>query len=486
MANINKISVNNIVYDIEDKKAQSKLNDVLSQDKESKKGKLIVVDDAIPDVPPTYLPSGAIVYGFNMYKLNAITRETNGITFTVSNDDPNTVNVNGTATSNAYSYGSITTANAENLLDAGKYLLYLYSSDTDVKAYYNIISYSTGSTIATGTYEPETLNVMTLTEKCYVAIRLQVPSGRSVTNTNASLYFSKVFPKYGYQSYKAPNGNMNEHSVIMCDNDTDYIRYMSFIIDDKINTSEMFPYTFKVGTFNCGNYSSGTSSTANVPTGDLTSYANYIQSLNADILCTQEDREFWNISEAITMRSVLYDYLYEHGDVISKSTSEGGTLAKGIFSNFELVNSGKYTFNAQGTTTDGGSTYQWSSLTYYTMNIADKSILLVSVHLASKQWNESVREAQITEMLTLINAIGLDYVIIGGDLNNWNDELDLFINNGYVLANSGVYGEFETFYTGNHTFDNIVVTPNIKLRDVKAHTNSFQDHYALTATITIV
>lgn len=456
----------------------------------SPKGKVIAIDDAIVGQDPVYLPTNATVYGRNMYPINAVDRTSNGVTFDVSDTDPNTVTIkaNSNASSNAYSYGTINASNATMLLDPGNYYFYMYAdTDKDIRMYANIISYSSGTSLGSPSTKANTLYVLTLSEKAYVGVRIQVAKNISTsTDIVTKVYCSKVIPDEVYYPYEAPNGKMHNRSVVICENATDYVTYHAYFDSDKLDQIMYYPLTLKVATFNCGDYSGdgGYQGDVNVPTGDFTAYANYISGLDADILFTQEDREYWDISNAVTMKTKLYDYLYANGGVVSVSTSHGNAMAKGIYTNQRIVIGGKYTFNTNGTTEQGGSTYFFNSFTYYILKLQEKDVLLISVHLAPKEWNTTARKAQITELLNFISSMGIDCVVIAGDLNVWDDELDMF--SGYVLANCGIYGDIDTYYgETDHPFDNIIVTPNIKMRDVKVYVNDdFKDHYALSAMLT--
>ena len=152
-------------------------------------------------------------------------------------------------------------------------------------------------------------------------------------------------------------------------------------------------------------------------------------------------------------------------------------MAKGIYSNLPLYQPMRVTFTAQATN-------YWSSMTVYLASVAGKIVLLLSAHLAPRETNASVRAAQIAEIMQYVSNLAPDYCIIAGDLNTWTAaELDAFT--GFIKANCGPFGQIVTYPTGSHFFDNILVTPNIKLQGVKAVLNSLGDHYALAADIVL-
>lgn len=236
-----------------------------------------------------------------------------------------------------------------------------------------------------------------------------------------------------------------------------------------------------VGTFNVGGYSGGNSELIDVPTGDITEYLKYISSLSVDVLFLQEDREFWDIPNQISTKEKMYDYLYQYGGVISKSTNNNGIWGKSIYSNYPLKNGGKYTFNTQGTHPETGKNL-WNSFTYYTLHIKDIEVLVLSVHLAAKNNNVAARKSQILEILNFIN--GHKYVIVAGDFNVWEDEYEDFDDTKYNKANCGIYGELNTFSSQNfHPFDTVITTKNIKILNPLVHNNEFGDHFALTCDL---
>lgn len=81
------------------------------------------------------------------------------------------------------------------------------------------------------------------------------------------------------------------------------------------------------------------------------------------------------------------------------------------------------------------------------------------------------------------NMYQANIAIICGDFNSWEDEMEAFDQSAWTLANQGQFGEFVTFYTGNHPFDNIVVSNGIKMQKIEVVTNNLNDHYALVSEL---
>lgn len=433
-------------------------------------GQIISIDDAVVGSAPLSIPEGGTIYSRNMYAANITSRTSGGVTFTQDADDPNAVTLNGTATANAYSYGSITADNAAALLEPGKYYICGYADTTEAYPilYADLIDYATGEKTTLGNIGAMNgMYILDLATKSYVGVRVQLAQGRTVSNLAVRVYISALLPDYEYTPYSAPDGTFKSRSVVALPaaGDMEYYGYF---------TPPALPLELRIASFNLGEFDHGATTYPDTP-ADFDAYAQAIAEVGADILLTQEDRVYKAVSDQITTWDALYQYMYRYGGIVSNSTSTSGMLAKGIYSNVPLYQPRRLTFDAQ-------ATGYWSSMTAYLASVAGKVVLLVSVHLAPKQANASARAAQIAEIVQFVDSIAPDYCIIAGDMNTWSaTELDAFT--GFVKANCGPFGQIITYPTGSHFFDNILVTPNIKMQGVRAVPNDLGDHYALVADI---
>lgn len=453
-------------------------------------GKLITIYDAVDRQEAKYISEDALVYsGFNMIKIHAINRTTNTIEFTIDENDANTVSIKRvsetTQSGNAYSYGTINVGNA-TLLKAGTYYMRTFGLvDSHVGIYFNFIVGSTNTTQVYKSNEIQNGVIITLDVDTYVGARIQVTSGFEGEGTVSVMYskvaINKWFPTE-YMPYKEPrtDGVLSAISVVENPSEDDVVMYQTRNDINKPTTK------LKIGTFNVGDYSGagGWQEYVEVPLGDKTEYLKYISSLDVDVLCTQEDREFWDIPNSITTFSEIYSNIFKDSCLVSKAVSRGNTGAKAIYSNLNSIVSGRYTFETQGYNPETSEDF-WNSFTYKVAEIGSNTVLLISVHLAPKANNADVRKLQIGEIKEFVKSFGIDKVIICGDFNVSEDEYDSF-GEGWTLANHGKYGDFDTYDSSNHhPFDNIVVSEGILVSNVEVHPNSFHDHFALTATITI-
>lgn len=446
-------------------------------------GTSFTIDDAVEGLAPLSLSEGLTIYSRNMYRANLATRTSRGVTFTVDPDDPNTVTMDGTATDGAaYSYGTITTQTAMNLLEAGTYYLAYYDDiNNGVREnrmwnpYINIIDYDTGESVSAEWLSNYGINIITLTAKSYVSIRAAVAVGKTVSNVTAHIYLSKSPPLPEYVPYKVPGADvMREHAVVE-GNASRSITYRAHVHDDK-------PVKLHIATFNLGSYDYGNTTYPSVME-HFDDYPPFIGSLGADILCTQEDRVKYDAQTYIFDK--LYARIYRYYGIPSyKSSSAFYVQGKGIYSDYPVSPCGAYTFVNSAVGPDGESEV-WKSFSYRFLYINHKVILLISTHLAAHDNNTAARKLQVQEMLDFIAASRCDHVIMCGDFNVWEDELDPIKNMGFTLANCGIFGQFNTFSRGEHPFDNIIVSPNLQLRNVRMIENNLQDHYALTADVIV-
>lgn len=464
--------------------------------------------DAVNGVEAVSLPTSAMIYSRNMFRANLGNRTTNNVTFQQDTADINTVHVSGTATADAYSYGSvfltdthgvITTINGV-LLPAGTYYIAHYSdsyTDSLDKLYWlylNTIPVSTNTN--SGTLLRDRCHKLVLAEPTWIAVRVMVPSGTTI-DEYIHVYISKYLPLPEYVQYAVPNRYMKRYSIVEGLNNGAVGYYK--------RSGEVRPIDVKISTFNVGDFSGGGSrENYETPPTMMDAYMAYIGSLNTDVLCTQEDRLVYNpsVQPPVKVYDVFYKYLFAHSETESYATSiSTHPSLKRISSNLGLSPSGRYTFNAQGVEKDDQGNVNgnsWSSFTYSGLLVGGRFILLIDVHLAPHYYNYEVRADQITELLDFIGESRAENIIICGDLNNWDEveedgqvvelhELDPIVNAGYTLANNGIFGKILTFYSGNHAFDNICIKSNyIKMRNVQAVQNSLNDHYALTATISVI
>lgn len=459
----------------------------------------VEINGAYPDLSPLSIPTGLTIYSRNMFSINSDSRVTNGITFEVDANDPNTVVMRGTATANAYSYGTINSGNAKNILEAGEYWVAMYDdyrfvprASRPYELYVDFIDFSSEAKTS-AVLKKNACQKLTVSAKSYVGIRVRIPSGTSLDgDIFVSVYVSKMPPLPQYVPYAIPDDTLKEFSVVD-GNATGDIVYLSKTKD--------LPTTLSISTFNVGAYNHG--SNINTEEPDLEAYRPYIGEAFEDLFCTQDDRLYYS-TNGKTFNELMYQYMYEYGDIGSYSTSSSvGASGKGIYSKYPISPMGAYTFEVQGTTTEGGSDPYFAAFSYGFMLINSRTVLVISTYLSPKYWNGTARSAELQEMIDFVDSTGIEQVIICGDLNLWYantggvatdinptypdefaDFRQLYEEAGFVVGNAGLFGMFDTFYSGNHAFDNILVK-GMKMGKVRVLQNNLNDHYVLTANVVV-
>lgn len=250
------------------------------------------------------------------------------------------------------------------------------------------------------------------------------------------------------------------------------------------------PLGIKVMSYNVGGWYIG--SGANVPSNmDAQYYAlqnGMLSNDDPDILCLQE---YWNTFSqagrtAVSMLSNYFPY-------IEARNGNSTYFGRAICSKYPITNYVQHSFANE-------SDRYYDSCTV-TINGVDYTVITTHFGLTLAK-----RTAQISELLSFISS--LDNIILCGDFNTV-DCLDLsgddyisivkpIINSGYNVANCS--GGVSTFYVTyserpNNTdndlvLDNIVTSPNLRIRSVSVDTtkltdgiNAKVDHMPIIATL---
>lgn len=116
-----------------------------------------------------------------------------------------------------------------------------------------------------------------------------------------------------------------------------------------------------------------------------------------------------------------------------------------------------------------------------------KTIAFYNTHLSYE--DEALRKKQMETLLAALDDDKCDYKILVGDFNadQGTKEFDMFKKN-YKLSN-GFKGTWLDTYTGDddsmkvNSVDNIIVSKNIKIKNVKMVSNSTSDHNPLVAEL---
>ncbi|MGG4751227.1 endonuclease/exonuclease/phosphatase family protein [Proteus mirabilis] len=126
----------------------------------------------------------------------------------------------------------------------------------------------------------------------------------------------------------------------------------------------------------------------------------------------------------------------------------------------------------------------------YIHAVVNKNGMNIDVYVAHPSFESmALRQQQFKTILEDMDNCNGKYKILLADTNADQDthELDIFRAN-YRLANGGEYGWIETFHDKDPmmkvlSIDNIIVSKNIEISDVKAIQSTLSDHYPLVATL---
>ena len=195
-----------------------------------------------------------------------------------------------------------------------------------------------------------------------------------------------------------------------------------------------------------------------------------------DILCGQEWLPFFDRSNKLMADDVLFAYKYRY----QYSTSSGN--GKNLVSKTECTDYAANNFS-------NGKGRQYTKA--YT-EINGKKVCIINAHCSLETDFNVARKAEFEELIRIMKQE--QYVIVFGDFNAYSvAEFDLFKNAGFRIANGGSFGTFDTWtnfdkpsYWANKAIDNIIVSSNIKILDVKVDRRDLSDHNMLVADLQLL
>ena len=220
----------------------------------------------------------------------------------------------------------------------------------------------------------------------------------------------------------------------------------------------------KVATYNVGDYTG-----RDIKHGSEESrkaFREVFAKVNADLWGLQEDVKCFNNETG----EMAFDAVYSSVLPNYARNYSGNYNGKAFLTRFELsdVQPIKYT---------GDLKYRHPWFLTGKITVEDKEITLICLHF---DWSDkAVRAEEITQLLEF--AKQQEYCIIMGDFNPedyaddgkklsnqlfYKEEFGRFLDAGFSIANGGEFGYFDTiidFHSSPCPFDNIMVTPNMKI-----------------------
>ncbi len=249
------------------------------------------------------------------------------------------------------------------------------------------------------------------------------------------------------------------------------------------------PTTFTVASWNIGHYANGNANSTRIADSDYETksqeYRDYIEGLDADILCVNE------YSRLFTPSNPAETALFAERPPIYFAGEQRHFSCNAVFSNLPLRNITVHNFECnQGVELLYSSTNKAEYYYYITAElvVGTETVHFVFTHLAFDEDRspDTVCQAQIAELIDLYRDV--DHVVMMGDWNAYHKfYFDPFADAGYSLGN---YGEILTC-TGSATgglewaVDDIIVK-GLTISNFRAVNTSLSDHIAVVATVSLV
>ena len=234
-----------------------------------------------------------------------------------------------------------------------------------------------------------------------------------------------------------------------------------------------------VMSYNVANYNNDTATY--IDDDKILSFRQMLNDIEADLICTQEDRNYIDADSLKSAAGYLYNPVYPN-DYIET------TLGVGIRSRLQADTSGDVSYS------------NGRKIEYATYTINTKTLLVVSTHPVANYNSTGVdspesiaaRLTQYTELfdwltgdiqLSGIPCPSYDWAIIGGDFNTItaSDRTNLtnqVSSNGFIMANGDRLGWLYTNMLHSWPLDNIIVSSNVIINSFRSYVGRYDDLYS--------
>ena len=264
----------------------------------------------------------------------------------------------------------------------------------------------------------------------------------------------------------------------------------------------------RVASFNIGDFTTATESAGNdIKYGSgtkktLEEYNAVFQKVGADLWGLQEDSEFFFYPEKILPYDALYKQIHPNYERVFTRSYNG----KAFLSSLELRDVKPVAYPPVVTSYAPEGTIGYGHPWFLTgkITVSGKEITIVSLHL---DWSCKEKRARQLDSLAAF-AKAQEYCILIGDFNPENlingqlchdgdsvapdtknmykVDWKIFDDAGLDYANGGKFGTFGTIMNNGvpaspYPWDNIVVTPNIKIRNVEVFYEPWMNDHAIVA-----
>lgn len=210
----------------------------------------------------------------------------------------------------------------------------------------------------------------------------------------------------------------------------------------------------------------------------IANYNSFLSEYNPDVMCAQEaGGETFDTAGNFNMNTYVFNSKFSYNSNPVNNNKVWSKTALTFVKNHYFVNiiSGKPRV-----------------FTEHTITFEGKTLHIFNAHCEYEGDFSEVRQGQFEEIATEMRKY--TYSICCGDFNNAApEEWDLFKQYSFDMANNGGHGLFKTWDLNNidpswpnKALDNIIVTPRIKVLDVKVGPydfDHFSDHAPLVAVL---
>ena len=210
--------------------------------------------------------------------------------------------------------------------------------------------------------------------------------------------------------------------------------------------------------------------------------------VGADVWATQTDIPFYGRTNGRPVRKVLFDKY--------KNYAVRGTWYynyKAFITDLDVNGTKKVYYTETDRRYSNGKSYCHPWFLTAEIMLGDTPVQFINLHV---DWADNdARREQLRQILEF--AKKFERVIIIGDFNpidytdfksnstrlTYEEDLAPFKDAGFVAANAGQWGVFNTLPTTEHPdpvpCDNILATPNIKIENFKVHTAPWMNDHAI-------
>lgn len=270
------------------------------------------------------------------------------------------------------------------------------------------------------------------------------------------------------------------------------------VLRDVSSVDETVEHSFRLCAYNVGNFSNGGSPTSSGTNEMFDKFIETFKQCNADVYAFSEWDDYWNYDEGVLSDNILGELMpYKTNFRLTLSEEPGRYVHQMIYSSYAFSREEAAWF------ADGESRYYVDDV----IMIGGKPVHIISTHFP---WStQSLRHSDIDKVYKYISDNKIEYYVIAGDFNLGLDanggtsktildiareDVDFITSKGSKSVQGGFFGKkmydgfINTFNTPGEMkpYDNIVVSQNIRIKNVFTVESDASDHIPLCADLVIL